>query len=73
MLFDYLHTNTKAVICYHASDMILKIVPETAFFILPRSLSQAAAIYHLGRKENKPEEPRRRPPPKNQECGSIRI
>ena len=36
MLMDYLHTNPHAAICYHASDMILKVVSDAAFLIHPR-------------------------------------
>ena len=45
---DYLHTNPNAAIHYHASDMILKVVSDAAFFVLPKSRSHAAAIYHIG-------------------------
>ena len=50
MLIDYLYTNTDAIICYHVSEMIIKIVSDTAFLVLPQSRILAAAIYHLGRK-----------------------
>ena len=45
---DYLHTNPNADICYHASNMILKVVSDAAFLVLLKSRSHAAAIYHLG-------------------------
>ena len=48
MLMDYLHTNPNAAIRYHASDMILKVVSDAAFLVLPKPRSHAAAIYHLG-------------------------
>ena len=47
MLMDYLHTNPDAVI-YHASDIIIKIVSDAAFLVLPQARSQSAAIYDLG-------------------------
>ena len=50
---DYLHTNPNAVIRYHAHDMILKVVSDAAFLVLPKSRSRAAAIYHLGWINNK--------------------
>ena len=53
MLMDYLHTNPDAVICYHAINMILKIVSDAAFFVLLQAQSWAVAIYHLGWKDNK--------------------
>ena len=48
MLMDYLHTNPHAAILYHASDMILKVVSDAAFLILPKARSRAADIYPLG-------------------------
>ena len=48
MLMDYLHTNPHAAIRYHTSDMILKVVSDATFLILPKAHSRAAAIYHLG-------------------------
>ena len=50
---NYLHINPDAVICYHASDMILKIVSDAAFLVIPQEKSLSAAIYHLWYKENK--------------------
>ena len=47
MLIDYLHTNPNEAIRYHASDMILKVVSDSAFLVPPKSCSRAAAIYHL--------------------------
>ena len=58
MLIDYLHTNPNAAIRYHDSDMILKVVSDAAFFVLPKARSRTAAIYHLGwinnNKQNSP-------------------
>ena len=53
MLMDYLQTNPDAVIWYHASDMIIKIVSDAAFLVLPQARSQSAAIYDLGWKKNR--------------------
>ena len=47
MLMDYLHTNHDAVIPYHSSDMIFKIVLDTAFLVLTQVQSQATANYNL--------------------------
>ena len=52
MLMDYLHTNPNAVIRYTASDMILKVVSDAAFLVLPQAHSRAAAVYHLGWSNN---------------------
>ena len=57
MLMDYIHTNPDAVIRYHASDIILKIVSGTAFLVLNQAWIRAAAIFHLGHKENNKEQP----------------
>ena len=53
MLTDYLHTNPNISIRYHSSKMILKVVSDTAFLVLPKSRSRAAAIDHLGWINNK--------------------
>ena len=53
MLMDYLHTNTDAVIRYHASAIILKIVSDAAFIVLTQAQIRASAISHLGWKDNK--------------------
>ena len=52
MLMDYLHTNPHAAIPYHASYMILKVVSDSAFLVLPKYRSHASAIYHLRRINN---------------------
>ena len=39
MIMDYLYTNPEAIICYHTSDKILKIVSDTAFLILTEAQS----------------------------------
>ena len=39
MLMDYLRTNPDAIICYQTSDMILKIVSDAAFLVLPQEQS----------------------------------
>jgi hypothetical protein len=45
---DYLHTYPNAVICYHASDMILKITSDAAYLVQPKAHSRAAVHYHVG-------------------------
>ena len=45
---DYLHTNPNSAIYYHASDMILKVVSDSDFLVLPKYCSRTSAIYHLG-------------------------
>jgi hypothetical protein len=39
MLMDYLHTYPHTVICYYASDMILKIRSNTAYLVQPKARS----------------------------------
>ena len=53
MIIYCLDTNHEAIICYHASDTILKIFCNTAFLVLTQAQSWAASIYHLGWKDNK--------------------
>ena len=53
MLMDYLHTNPDAFNCYHTSDMILKIVSDSAFLVLPQAQSLSTVIYQLVWKDNK--------------------
>ena len=45
---EYLRTYRKAVICVHASDMILQTTVDAVYLILPKARSRAAAHYHLG-------------------------
>ena len=52
MLMEYLHTNLDAVIRYHASEMVLKVVSVSYFLLLLQARSHAAAIYHLGWTDN---------------------
>ena len=47
MLMDYLHNNPDAVICYHASIMVLKVISNAAFLVLPQARSHTDAIYYL--------------------------
>ena len=46
-LLDYLHTHPNAVICYYASDMILCIVSDAAYLVLPKARSRCAALFTL--------------------------
>ena len=53
MLMEYVHTNPKYFIRYHASDIILKVFSDAAFIVLRQSRSRSFDIYNLGRKDNK--------------------
>ena len=53
MLMEYVHTNPKYFIRYHASDIILKVFSDSAFIVLRQSRSRSFDIYNLGRKDNK--------------------
>jgi len=46
-LLDYLHTHPNAVIRYYASDMILCIVSDAAYLVLPKARSRCAALFTL--------------------------
>ena len=45
MLVDYLHVHTNVTIRYHASNMIIIFESESAYFVLPKARSSAAAWY----------------------------
>ena len=47
MLMDYLHYHPNAILRYHASDMILVIESDSAYLVLPKARSRAAAWYIL--------------------------
>ena len=46
----YLHTNPKATIRYHASDMILCLVSDAAYLALPDARSRCATLFTLTNK-----------------------
>ena len=46
-LLDYLHTHPDSVIRYYASDMILCIVSDAAYLVLPKARSRCAALFTL--------------------------
>ena len=48
MLMDYLHYHPNAVLRYHASDMILQGEADSAYLVLPKARSRAAAWFILG-------------------------
>ena len=48
MLMDYLHFHPDATLRYHASDMILQFEADSAYLVLPKVRSRAAAWYILG-------------------------
>ena len=45
---DYLHFHPDAVLRYKASDMILQFEADSAYLVLPKARSRAAAWYILG-------------------------
>ena len=44
---DYLHDHPDATLRYHASDMILQFEADSAYLVLPKARSRAAAWYIL--------------------------
>ena len=50
MLLDYLATHPDATIRYHASDMILCVISDAAYLVLPDERSSAAGLYFLSNK-----------------------
>jgi hypothetical protein len=46
-LLDYLATHPTAIIRYYASDMILSVVADAAYLVLPKARSRCAGIYIL--------------------------
>ena len=44
---DYLSTYPDAFICYHASQMILRVDSDAAYLVLPKAKSRIAGFYHL--------------------------
>jgi hypothetical protein len=47
MLLDYLATHPNAIIRYYASDMILCMVADAAYLVLPDARSRCAGLYFL--------------------------
>lgn len=47
MLLDYLSTHPSATIRYYASDMILCIIADAAYLVLPNARSRCAAMFFL--------------------------
>jgi hypothetical protein len=47
MLLDYLSTHPDATIRYHASDMILHVIADAAYLVLPDARSRCAGLYFL--------------------------
>jgi hypothetical protein len=47
LLLDYLATYPNATIRYYASDMILHIVADAAYLVLPNARSRCAGLYYL--------------------------
>ena len=50
MLLDYLTTHPDATIRYHASDMILCVISDAAYLVLPDARSRAAGLFFLSNK-----------------------
>ena len=48
MLMDYLHYHPNAILRYYASDMILQVETDSAYLVLPKARSRAAAWFILG-------------------------
>jgi hypothetical protein len=46
-LLDYLYSHPDATIRYYASDMILYVVSDAAYLVLPKARSHCAGIYYL--------------------------
>jgi len=46
-LIDYLFTHPKAVIRYYASDMVLSLISDAAYLVLPDARSRCATLYTL--------------------------
>jgi len=44
---DYLFTHPKAVIWYYASDMVLSLISDAAYLVLPDARSGCAMLYTL--------------------------
>jgi hypothetical protein len=47
MLLDYLATHPNATIRYHASDMVLAVISDAAYLVLPKARSRAAGHFFL--------------------------
>ena len=47
MLLDYLYTHPDATIRYYASDMILCIIADAAYLVLPNARSRCAGLFFL--------------------------
>ena len=45
---DYLHTYPDAVIRFHASNMIIKIISDATYRVQHKTCSCTAVHYHLG-------------------------
>ena len=50
MLLDYLATHSDATIRYHASDMILCVISDAAYLVLPDACSRAAGLFFISNK-----------------------
>jgi len=60
MLLDYLATHPDATIRYYASDMILCVISDAAYLVLPKARSRAAGTFFLTNKTD-PKDPKPTP------------
>ena len=44
---DYLNSQPKAIFCFHASDMVLSLMSDAAYLVLPDSISHSATTQTL--------------------------
>jgi hypothetical protein len=66
LLLDYLSTHPDAIIRYYASDMILCIVADAAYLVLPNARSRCAGLYYLSNQPNTD-------PPKPKPNGPVHV
>eukprot|EP00957_Ditylum_brightwellii_P161634 12306390-Ditylum_brightwellii.AAC.1 len=51
-LLDYYTTHPEAVICYHASDMVLKVHSDASYLSEKEACSRAGGYFFLGNRHN---------------------
>ena len=51
-LLNYFHTHPNAMIHYHASDMILSLVSNATYLLLPNAWSWCATLFTLSNRFN---------------------
>ena len=65
-LLDYLATHPDVIIRYYASDMILYIIADAAYLVLPRARSRCAGLFLLGNRSSTD-------PPQPQTNGPVHV